>query len=125
MTTAKITKPARKTGSGKEKVIKETGVTPVSLDSKKVFVVKHPLITEKSYKLSAEGKYVFMVDNQTNKSEVKKAVKILYKVDPISVNIINSRRKNKHFGPRITAGSKYKKAIVTLKKGQKIDVMPT
>jgi len=109
----------------KEKVVKENGLTPLSLDSKKMFVIKNPLITEKSYRLSADGKYVFLVDIHTNKAEVKKAIKTLYKVDAVSVNTIISREKNKHYGPKITPGSRYKKAIVTLKKGQKIDVMPT
>lgn len=103
----------------------ETGTSSAVFDSKKVFAVKHPLITEKSYSLSNEGRYVFMVDTRTNKSEVKKAVKALYKVDATSVNIINARGKAKHFGNNFKQGSKYKKAIVTLKKGQKIDVMPS
>lgn len=97
----------------------------VNLDSKKIFSIKHPWITEKSYNLSAEGRYVFKVDVRTNKSEVKKAVKALYKVDPISVNIINVKGKNKYFSGRVVTGTKYKKAIVTLKEGQKIDVMPS
>lgn len=109
----------------KEVENKAQNVVPTVFDSKKVFVIKQPWITEKSHNLSTEGRYVFVVDNRTNKAEIKKAVKVLYKVDPVSVNIINARGKSKHFKSKITAGSKYKKAIVMLKKGQKIDVMPT
>lgn len=126
MATTKTIKSAKKISSGvKTKAIKEVESTPVNLDSKKIFVIKNPLITEKSYRLSSDGKYVFLVDLKTNKAEIKKAIKTLYKVDAVSVNTVISREKNKHYGPKITPGSRYKKAIVTLKKGQKIDVMPT
>ncbi len=120
MATVKTTKKSKAAVESKE-----VTATSGAFDGKKIFSIKHPWITEKAYRLSSGGKYVFIVDAQTNKSEVKKAVKVLYKVDPVSVNIINSRGKNTHFGSKFTAGKEYKKAIVTLKKGQKIDVMPS
>ncbi len=124
MATVKTTKKSKAAVEPKMES-KEVETTSGTFDSKKMFSIKHPLITEKAYRLSSDGKYVFMVDSQTNKAEVKKAVKILYKVDPVSVNIINSRGKNTHFGSKFTKGKEYKKAIVTLKKGQKIDIMPS
>ena len=88
------------------------------------FLIKKPIVTEKSTGLSALGKYVFMVASSATKQEVKKAIHDLYKVDPTSVNIVNRPAKRKRAGGRIRGGrqSGYKKAIVTLKKGQKIDI---
>lgn len=87
--------------------------------------IKHPWITEKSHALSQSGKYVFLVDKSANKPEIKKAIKIIYKVDPIGVNIVNIKGKTKRMGQKFGEKSGYKKAIVELKEGQKIDVMPT
>ena len=108
-----------------KKITKAEPAGNVHIDSKSVFIIKQPWITEKSYNASLGGKYVFLVDKHTNKSEVKKAVEALYKVSVVSVNTVNFRGKTKHFGSNITPASKYKKAVVTLKQGQKIDVMPT
>lgn len=112
----------------KKKAVKKTEVKPITavfLSPKNAFVIKYPWITEKSHDMSIQGKYVFLVDKHANKSEVKKAVEKFYKVNAVAVNIINARKKSSHFGAKITPGARYKKAIVTLKKGQKIDVMPT
>jgi large subunit ribosomal protein L23 len=94
-------------------------------NDKNIFIIKHPWITEKSYNLSMLGKYTFLVDKNANKNEIKKAIKNLYKVDPINVNIVNIKGKTTRLGVKKSKGSKYKKAIVTLKTGQKIDIMPT
>src|SRR3989339_815623 len=85
------------------------------------FIIKHPLITEKAYHMSATGQYVFVVDKHTNKSEIAKAIKKIYNVDPISVNTVTIRGERQKY--RGVAGKKTttKKAIVTLKKGQKLD----
>lgn len=109
----------------KEKKLKAEIKPAKNLSPKNVFVIKYPWITEKSHNMSLNGKYVFLVDPKSNKSEVKKAVESLYKVQAASVNVVNFRGKSKHFGAKITKGQNYKKAIVTLEKGQKIDVMPT
>ncbi len=93
-------------------------------DFSNVFAVKNPWVSEKAYSLSQLGQYVFLVNPQTNKNEVKKAVKVIYKVDPISVNIVNLPGKSKKFGQIKGKKSGYKKAIVKLKEGQKIDIMP-
>ncbi len=89
------------------------------------FIIKHPLITEKAYTMGLTGQYVFVVDKQTNKSEIKKAIKKIYNVDPVSVNTVTIRGERQHF--KGVAGKKttLKKAIVTLKKGQKLDIMPS
>ncbi len=97
----------------------------VVIDNKNPLIIKQPWITEKSHALSQTGRYVFLVDKSANKPEVKKAIKAIYKVDPINVNIVNIKGKTKRVGAKFGQKSGYKKAIVKLKAGQKIDVMPT
>lgn len=87
-----------------------------------IFIIKKPWVTERSTDLSALGKYVFLVQHEATKPEIRKAIKEIYKVDPVAVNIINRPAKRKGAGMRKGKQSGYKKAIVTLKKGQKIDV---
>ncbi|MDO8574352.1 MAG: 50S ribosomal protein L23 [bacterium] len=91
--------------------------------SKVTNIIKKPLITEKSAMLAEGGKYAFVVDENTTKNEVKKAVKDVYNVDAINVNILNLHPKSKRFKniPSLRGG--FKKAIVTLKEGQKIEIV--
>lgn len=86
------------------------------------FLIKKPLVTEKSTDLAKFGKYVFMVSRGAKKPEVKKAIREIYKVDPISVNIVNHHPKHKRLGQLKGRQVGYKKAIVTLKEGQKIEL---
>ena len=81
-----------------------------------------PFVTEKSTNLSEQNKIVFKVSNKSNKINLKKNIEKIFKVNVIKVNIINKQSRKK-----ITRGKKvkiqgYKKAIVTLKKGQSIDL---
>ena len=81
-----------------------------------------PVVTEKSTNLSEQNKIVFKVSNKLNKIILKKNIEKIFKVNVIKVNIINKQSRKK-----ITRGKKvkiqgYKKAIVTLKKGQNIDL---
>jgi large subunit ribosomal protein L23 len=87
-----------------------------------VDIVKRPLITEKSTKLVEEGKYTFEVMQGANKVEVKKAVEELFKVNVVSVNIINVRKKERRVGKYTGLRPAVRKAIVTLQKGQTLDV---
>jgi len=81
-----------------------------------------PLVTEKATNLSAENKYVFVVKNSANKIEVAKAIESVYGVKPVSVNIINNEGKRVSRG-RIRGQRKdWKKAIVTLAKGETITI---
>ena len=86
------------------------------------FIIKKPLITEKSTDSGKLGKYVFVVENYATKPEIKKAIKQMYKVDAVSVNIIKRPSKRKRMGNVKGHQKGYKKAIVTLKKGQKIEM---
>lgn len=87
------------------------------------FLIKNPIITEKATDLSAFGKYVFLVEKGATKPEVKKAVEGVYKVKVIDVHMINTRPKPIK-GRFMSEKSGYRKAIVTLKEGQKLDILP-
>jgi large subunit ribosomal protein L23 len=88
----------------------------------KTFVIRKPHITEKATSLAPLRKYVFSIDPGATKNEVKKAVKELYNVDTAQVSIINLPGKNKRFRNIRKTTSRRKKAIVTLKEGQAIDL---
>ncbi len=87
-------------------------------------LIKQAWITEKAGDLSGLGKYVFVVDKKANKPEVKKAIESIYKVKVSDINIVNVKGKTKRLGRSVGKTSAYKKAIVTLKEGYKIDIMP-
>lgn len=88
------------------------------------FLIKKTIITEKSVSESELGKYVFLVADEATKPEVKKALKSIYNVDVEKINIINTRPKPKRMGMHTYKKSGYKKALITLKKGQKLDILP-
>jgi len=87
-----------------------------------IFLIKRPLLTDKATQVSSEGKYLFVVKSGATKPEIKKAIHAMYKVDPVAVNTINIPGKTKRFQNIKGKHSGYKKAIVVLKKGQKIDI---
>lgn len=83
-----------------------------------------PVITEKSYALSALDKYIFRVDPSASKSQIKKAITDLYKVDVLSINTVKQgarTEKSRRTGRYVTTAVE-KKAIVKIKAGQKIDI---
>ena len=85
-------------------------------------VLIKPMITEKASALGASNQYVFMVGINTNKIQVAKAIQEVYGVKPLSVNIIKVKGKKVSRG-RITGKRKdFKKAVITLKKGDTISV---
>lgn len=86
-------------------------------------IIVKPHISEKTFNLSQEDKYVFIVSDGSNKTEIKKAVKNIYGVSVVSVNIINIHSRMKRFRGRMGLKSGYRKAIVKLAKGHKIDLM--
>ena len=88
------------------------------------FIIKNPIISEKATQMSSFGKYVFLVMNSATKPEVKKALKEIYKVDVDRVQMINIPDKPRRFGQNIGVKPGYKKALVTLKTGQKLDILP-
>lgn len=85
-------------------------------------VLVRPIISEKAADLSADGQYVFEVFPQATKPEIRKAVKNVYGVLPVKVRIINASGKEVRFGRNIGKLKNKKKTIVTLKKGDKIEI---
>ncbi len=86
-------------------------------------VLLHPLITEKISWQNALNQYTFVVDRRANKIEIKKAIRQLYGVTPLKVRIINVTGKLVPSGRgRYTRRKSWKKAIITLPAGKKIDV---
>ena len=81
-----------------------------------------PVVTEKSTDLSDQNKIVFKVPNSSNKNTIKKSIEKIFKVNVTKINIINKQTRNKISRGRKVKIIGYKKAIITLKKGQSIDL---
>ena len=81
-----------------------------------------PVVTEKSTNLSEQNKIVFKVSNKLNKTILKKNIEKIFKVNVIKVNIINKQPRKKIARGKKVKIQGYKKAIITLKKGQNIDL---
>ncbi len=83
-------------------------------------IILHPLISEKSVRLKEQNKYVFKVDWNANSTEVGKAIEEKFKTKVEKVNLIKVPSKKKRLGRYSGKTSRWKKAIVTLKAGEKI-----
>ena len=84
--------------------------------------IRQPIITEKATILSEQNKTVFKVHKRANKKNIKKNIEKIFKVNVIKVNIINTKTKKKIKQGKLSTKSGYKKAIITIKKGQSIDL---
>jgi large subunit ribosomal protein L23 len=85
-------------------------------------IIKALVRTEKSTVVEPQGKYLFLVANESNKIEIKRAVESLYKVKVADVNTMITRGKMKRVRYQVGKTPDTKRAIVTLKAGQKIEV---
>jgi large subunit ribosomal protein L23 len=85
-------------------------------------VLIEPVLSEKSNLMREDGKYVFKVDSRADKLLVMEAVRQLFKVTPVSCRIINVTSKPKRLRGRPGRTAEWKKAIVTIKKGETIRV---
>jgi large subunit ribosomal protein L23 len=85
-------------------------------------VLRKPLITEKSTAMQALGKYAFEVAAGANKAQVKQAVEKAFKVTVTGVNVITVKGKTRRAGRGVVTTSPWKKALVTLKTGDKIQL---
>ena len=81
-----------------------------------------PVVTEKSTNMSEFNKVTFKVTLSSNKKSLKKSIEKLFKVNVIKVNIVNKKTRIKVSRGKKIKKKGYKKAIVTLKKGQNIDL---
>jgi large subunit ribosomal protein L23 len=88
-------------------------------------VIVRPLITEKSTDLAGASKYIFEVDLRANKPQIKAAVETAFDVTVLEVNTMVMKGKprgNRRFGRKVTYGTDWKKAIVTLAADDKIEL---
>jgi large subunit ribosomal protein L23 len=122
-----------------KKTAKSKNITPISEESVKakplgkapivskrvtkpaVHIIR-PLVSEKAMALSENNTYVFLVDPRTNKSEVRKEIENLYKVNVIMITASKYHQKPRHFRGLASSQKLMKKAMVTLKSGQKIEI---
>ena len=81
-----------------------------------------PLVTEKSTNLSEQNKIVFKVPSKANKRSLKSNIEKIFKVNVTKINIVNKQNRTKLTRGKKIKVSGYKKAIITLKKGQNIDL---
>ncbi len=81
-----------------------------------------PIVTEKSTNLSEQNKIIFKVPHKANKNNLKKTIEKIFKVNVTKINIINKKSRTKLTRGRKIKVSGFKKAIVTIKKGQNIDL---
>lgn len=84
-------------------------------------ILVKPVISEKGFALQEEDRYVFHVAPDSNKDQIKKEVERLFKVEVLGVNITRIPGKVKRVGRIYGRRNDIKKAVVTLKKGQKIE----
>ena len=84
--------------------------------------IRSTIITEKATILSEQNKTVFKVHEKANKTIIKKNIEKLFKVNVVKINIINQKTKLKMRQGKKSYKKGYKKAIITLKKGQSIDL---
>ena len=111
----------------KTSVVPKATATKVKVnkeDTKDAYrILKYPLLTEKVSGMGSENKYVFAVDRNTTKNEIKKAIKSVYGATPVKVNIINLKGRNVRWGRIEGKTNAWKKAIVSLDKEEKIEIV--
>jgi len=83
-------------------------------------ILVRPVVTEKSTRLQEENKFTFEVILTANRAQVKQAIEKLFEVKVMNVNIVRTPGKRRRFGRRQTQGPERKKAVVTLRPGEKI-----
>jgi large subunit ribosomal protein L23 len=86
-------------------------------------VVRRPVITEKSNIATESNQYTFEVDRRANKAQVREAIEHIFKVDVVGVRVINMAPKYGRWGrKRVKRSSAWKKAVVTVAEGQRIEI---
>ncbi len=85
-------------------------------------IIIRPVVTEKTTEMIENNKYVFQVNKYANKDMVKRAVKEIFKVTPVRVNVMKVRGKRKRVRYQYGYTPAWKKAVVTLKAGDKIEL---
>src|SRR5262249_43213121 len=96
------------------------GAARMNLNVNEVLI--KPLITEKNTKLGQLNKYTFKIDPRANKTQVKDAVQSIFKVEVTKVNVISVPGKMRRVGKSMGMSSPWKKAVVTVRDGQRIEI---
>ncbi len=115
----------KKASNKKDKSNKKDNPKEVLKKSLALDVLKRPYLSEKATQLAQEGKYVFEVSSQANKIQVKEAIEAVYGVKVDKVWIVKLPPKRKRFGRFEGKKPGVKKAIVKLKEGYHIEILPT
>ena len=85
-------------------------------------IIKNPFITDKTTRLLENNQYTFIVDPKSNKDEIKSAIELLYDVKVIKVTTSQLPKKTRRVGKYLGWKSQYKKAIITLSEGDRINL---
>lgn len=119
-------KPVRQTQGKEEKKIAPVApaAKPKKILGEAYKVLQRPHVTEKATDLTSKNQYIFEIFRDANKNQVKKAVEDVYGVDVVGVRIINIARKKRRLGKIEGWKRGYKKAVIKIKAGQKIEVLP-
>ena len=113
---------ARTPAASEEKMVALVSSAAIKAGAVASNIILSPIVTEKSAHLAAQGQYVFHVDSTANKVQVKLAIRSMYGVMPVSVNIQRQAGKRVRFGKAQGRRGDWKKAIVTLPKGKTIEI---
>ena len=107
---------------GSERAV-ETTMTPMPTggDVQSMQVIVGPHMTEKAGLLNSQNTYVFKVATNANKIEIRKSIEKLYKVKVLKIAVVNIPAKKRRVGRQIGWKAGYKKAIITLQKGDSIN----
>ncbi|MEK7464268.1 MAG: 50S ribosomal protein L23 [Patescibacteria group bacterium] len=105
------------------KVVAKEKIVPAKHLSSIVSVLKKPWVSEKATNLGKHNQYVFLVDKRSNKNEVKEEIRRRYGVEVTSVNTVRKQGKVKRYRNFLSRQELTKKAIVTLKAGQKLEIV--
>lgn len=89
-------------------------------------IIMRPIVTEKTTKMSSNGNWItFEVSKDSNKSSIAQAIKEIYNIKPVAVNVINTKPKTRRVGRYSGKVRAVKKAMVKLPEGQTIDIFKT
>ena len=88
-------------------------------------VIIAPVVSEKSYEMLDDGRYTFVVHPTANKTEIRQAIEAIFGVKVASVNTMNRQGKRKRFGLTMGQRRTTKRAVVTLREGETIDIFET
>lgn len=93
------------------------------MNTKSIYdIIRSPIITEKSTAAGELNKYIFKVQNDSTKNQIKKAIELIFNVKVAKVNTLNVLGKTKRFKGRLGKRNDYKKAIVSTANNQIIDI---